>query len=309
MKFFLTGASGLVGSAFAQAAARRGHHVTGLVGSFTGTLPGVNVKRTLDLTDDAALTAAVLDAFPDAIVNCAAVAEPAQCDADPARAQALNVALPATLARLAHHLSAKFIHLSSEQVFDGASASPYSLQSTPKPINLYGRQKLESERLVHAAAPDFAITLRAPLLTGNSLSGKRSLHERLFADWSAGKTPRVFSDEIRQPCTASNLADLMLELLERNDARGVYHWAGADTLSRYELARRIRAHFKLSETAAPIEAVTRAADPRAASKRQAILTLDLKPLAGKVKTPIETFEAQLDQLIIPVPFQAWYHQA
>ncbi|MFA6289122.1 MAG: SDR family oxidoreductase [Opitutaceae bacterium] len=309
MNFFLTGASGLVGSAFAQAAARRGHHVTGLVGSFAGPLPGVNEKRALDLTDDAALTAAVLDAFPDAIVNCAAVAEPAQCDADPARAQALNVALPATLARLAHHLSAKFIHLSSEQVFDGASASPYSLQSATKPINLYGRQKLESERLVHAAAPEFAITLRAPLLTGNSLSGKRSLHERLFADWSAGKTPRVYSDEIRQPCTASNLADLMLELLERNDARGVYHWAGADALSRHELARRIREHFKLSETAAPIEAITRAADPRAASKRQATLTLDLKPLAGKVKTPIETFDAQLDQLIIPAPFQAWYHQA
>ena len=309
MKFFLTGASGLVGSAFAQAAARRGHHVTGIVGSFSGALPGVNEKRILDLTDDVALTAAVLDAFPDAVVNCAAVADPAQCDTDPARAQALNVALPATLARLAHHLSAKFIHLSSEQVFDGASASPYSLQSTPKPINLYGRQKLESERLVHAAAPEFAITLRAPLLTGNSLSGQRSLHERLFADWSAGKTPRVFADEIRQPCTASNLADLMLELLERNDARGVYHWAGAEALSRLELARRIRAHFKLSETAAPIEAVTRADDPRAASKRQATLTLDLKPLAGKVKTPIETFAAQLDQLVIPVPFRAWYQQA
>ncbi len=306
MKLFLTGASGFVGSAFAKAASRRGHHVTGIVGAFVGTLPGVNENRSLDLTDDAALTSAILDTFPDAIVNCAAVAEPARCDADPARAQALNVALPATLARLAHHLSAKFIHLSSEQVFDGASATPYSLQSSPKPINLYGRQKLESERLVHAAAPEFAITLRAPLLAGNSLSGTRSLHERLFADWSAGKTPRAFSDEIRQPCTAANLADLMLELLERNDACGVYHWAGADALSRLEIARRVRAHFKLSETAAPIEAMTRAADPRAASKRQATLTLDLKPLAGKVKTPIETFDAQLDQLIIPPAFRAWY---
>ena len=151
-----------------------------------------------------------------------------------------------------------------------------------------------------------AITLRAPLLTGNSLAGTRSLHERLFADWSAGKTPRVFADEIRQPCTSSNLADLMLELLERNDVRGVYHWAGADALTRLELARRIRAHFKLSETAAPIAAVTRAEDPLAASKRQANLSLDLAPLAGKVKTPIETFDAQLDQFVIPVPFRAWY---
>ncbi|CAM2891208.1 SDR family oxidoreductase [Rariglobus hedericola] len=309
MKILLTGASGLVGSAFAQAATRRGHQVTGLVGNHPGSVPGLAAQRTADLTDEAALTATVLELFPDAIVNCAAISEPAQCDADPARAQALNVALPATLARLANHLSARLVHLSSEQVFDGTSPAPYTVKSPVKPINLYARQKVESERLVHTAAPDFAITLRAPLLTGNSLTGKRSLHERLFADWSAGKTPKVYTDEFRQPCTASNLSDLMVELLERNDARGVFHWAGADTLSRYELARRIRAHFKLSDTAAPLETITRDGDPRAASKRQASLALDLKPLAGVVKTPIETFAAQLDQFIIPPAYRAWYFSA
>ncbi|MDF3056656.1 MAG: dTDP-4-dehydrorhamnose reductase [Rariglobus sp.] len=309
MKILLTGASGLVGSAFAQAATRRGHHVTGLVGTFSGEIPGVATKRTADLTDETALMGTVLEVFPDAIVNCAAVSEPVQCDADPARAQALNVALPALLARLANHLSARLIHLSSEQVFDGASDDAYTVKHPVKPINLYGRQKAESERLVHTAAPEFAITLRAPLLTGNSLTGKRSLHERLFADWSAGKTPKVYTDEIRQPCTAANLAEIMVELLERNDVRGVFHWAGADALSRHELARRIRAHFKLSDTAAPLEPVTRSADPRAASKRQASLALDLKPLAGVVKTPIETFDAQLDQFIIPPAFRAWYFSA
>lgn len=309
MKILLTGASGLVGSAFVQSAARRGHHVTGLVGSWTGVVPALPAQRTVELTDEAALTSTVLELFPDAIVNCAAVAEPAQCDADPARAQALNVALPALLARLANHLSARFIHLSSEQVFDGASSTAYTVKSPVKPLNLYARQKVESERLVHTAAPDFAITLRAPLLSGNSLSGKRSLHERLFADWSAGKTPKVYTDEIRQPCTAANLAELMVELLERNDVRGVFHWAGADALSRHELARRIRAHFKLSDTAAPLEPITRAADPRTASKRPAHLALDLKPLAGVVKTPIETFDAQLDQFIIPPAFRAWYFSA
>ncbi len=306
MKILLTGASGLVGSAFAQAAHRRGHHVTGLVGTFAGEVPGLAAKRSADLTDEAALTATVLELFPDAIVNCAAVSETAQCDADPARAQALNVALPAQLARLANHLSARFVHLSSEQVFDGTLSTAYTVKSAVNPINLYARQKVESERLVHTAAPNFAITLRAPLLTGNSLGGRRSLHERLFADWSAGKTPKVYTDEIRQPCTAANLAEVMVELLERNDTRGVFHWAGADALTRHDLARRIRAHFKLSEAAAPLESITRAADPRAASKRQASLAFDLKPLAGVVKTPIETFDAQLDQFIIPPAFRAWY---
>lgn len=306
MKILLTGASGLVGAAFAEAASRRGHHVIGIVGRATFPIPGLAEKRGLDLTDTAALTTLALESFPDAIVNCAAVAEPAACDADPVRSQELNVVLPATLAALAHHLSARFIHLSTEQVFAG-DRPPYAVGDAPRPLNLYARQKLESERRVHAAAPEFAVTLRAPLLTGNSPGGARSLHERLLADWAAGKSPRLYHDEIRQPCTAGNLAEAMLELCERRDFKGVLHWAGAEALSRVELAKRIRAHFKLSAAVAPIAEAHRADDPPATTaRRPADLTLDLKPLAGTLKTPLETFAAQLDQFVLPPAVRPWY---
>src|SRR5262249_8750831 len=154
----------------------------------------------------------------------------------------------------------------------------YARADPVSPINLYGRQKLESERLVHAAAPEFALTLRAPLLMGNSVAGKRSLHERLFAEWAAGKTPRLFTDEFRQPCTAENLAAAMLELGERTDFRGVFHWGGAELLSRHALGLRIREHFKLTESQAPLATAVRADVPGAAQKRQACLALDLSPL-------------------------------
>jgi dTDP-4-dehydrorhamnose reductase len=308
MKILLTGASGLVGSAFAEAAKRRGHAVVGVVGRAAFTIPGLAEKRSLELTDTAGVTALALEVFPDAIVNCAAVSEPGACDADPARAQALNVALPATLAKLAHHLSARLVHISTEQVFDGTKP-PYAVGDAPRPLNLYGRQKLESERQVHAAAPEFAVTLRAPLLTGNSLGGARSLHERLLADWAAGKTPRLYRDEIRQPCTAGNLAEVMLELCERRDFNGVFHWAGAEALSRVELAKRIRAHFKLSPEAAPITEVNRADDAAATARRPADLRLELKPLAGKLKTSLETFDAQLDQFVLPTAVREWYFKS
>lgn len=304
MKILLTGASGLVGAAFAEAASRRGHHVVGVVGRSEAFLPGLAEKRRLDLADPAAITALALELFPDAIVNCAAVSEPAQCEADPVLSQQLNVVLPATLARLAHHLSARLLHVSTEQVFAG-DAPPYSIASTPRPLNLYGRQKLESEKQVHAAAPEFALTLRAPLLTGNSPSGARSLHERLLADWAAGRTPRLYRDEIRQPCTAGNLAEALCELCERHDFRGVFHWAGAEALSRAELGKRIRARFKLPASVAPITELDRADDP-ATARRPADLSLDCKPLAGALKTPLETFDAQLDQLVVPPPVRAWY---
>jgi len=85
MNLFLAGASGLVGSAFARAAARRGHDTVGAVGTFAGKVEGLAGQRTVDLSDETATAEAVLDVFPDAIVNCAAISAPDQCDANPAR--------------------------------------------------------------------------------------------------------------------------------------------------------------------------------------------------------------------------------
>ncbi len=305
MIIFLAGASGLVGSAVARAAARRGHSVTGTVGSFAGRIEGLETQLTVDLADEGATTGAVLDAFPEAIVNCAAVSVPEQSEANPALAQTLNVALPTLLARLAHHVSARFVHLSSEQVFDGTPTRPYTSSDTPAPINLYGRQKLASERAVHAAAAEFAVTLRVPLLMGNSATGRRSNHERLFADWAAGRTPRLFVDEYRQPCTAENLAEVIVELCERQDV-GLFHWAGTDLLSRHELGVQIREHFKLSERQAPLEAVTRASQPEVMRKRQACLALDIAPLTGMLKTRPQSMAEQLEELHVPPPCRGWY---
>lgn len=307
MTIFVAGASGLVGSAFARAAARRGHQIVGVVGRHRDEVEGVARQLAVDLADEMATTAAVLDVFPEAVVNCAAVAVPEACDANPALAQALNVGLPATLARLAHHVSARFVHISSEQVFDGARPAPYRCEDRTAPINLYGRQKVESERAVHAAAPGLAVTLRVPLLMGNSVGGQRSTHERLFAEWAANRTPKLYTDEFRQPCTAENLAEVMVELCERDDPLGVVHWAGRELVSRHALGVRIREHFKLDEAQAPIRAITRADTPEAARRRQPWLALDLQPLAGQLKTHPQTLADQLAELKVPVPVREWYH--
>jgi dTDP-4-dehydrorhamnose reductase len=306
MKVFLTGASGLVGAAVARAAARRGHHVVGVVGGFAGDIEGVTTRLALDLVDLAALDAAVLEAFPDVMINCAAVSAPEACEADPGRSQALNVALPAALARLAHHLHARLVHLSSEQIFDGTRTTPYAADDPPSLINLYARQKLASERAVQAAAGPLAVTIRAPLLMGDSLGGRRSVHERLLGDWAAGRTVKLYTDELRQPCTAENLAEVVVELGERRDLGGVFHWAGTELLSRHALGVRVRDHFKLSAAQAPIVAVTRAETPQAAKKRQPCLALAIAPLAGKLKTRPQSLAEQLAGLKVPPPVREWY---
>src|SRR3954463_13913818 len=104
MKIFLLGASGLVGSAFALAASRRGHRVIGVVGTFPGEIEGVRKKLTINLAREEIVTSAILEEFPEAVVNAAAISSPEACEADPTVSQALNVVLPATLARAAHHV-------------------------------------------------------------------------------------------------------------------------------------------------------------------------------------------------------------
>lgn len=309
MRIFLTGASGLVGAAFARAAARRGHAVTGIAGQFTGELSGLTSRRSLDLGNKAALTSSLLEIFPDAIVNCAAVSEPAAVDQDPARSQALNVALPATLAHLAHHLSARLIHVSSEQVFAGTQSSPYKVTDLLAPLNLSGRQKFASERIVRALAPNFGAVVRVPLLMGNSPGGRRSTHERLLADWSTGYTVRLFTDDHRQPCTAENLAEVLLELCERPGLCGTLHWAGAELVSRHALGLALRAHFNLAPERAPISAISRAEHPETSRHRQASLALDLAPLIGELKTRPQTLAEQLAELQVPSVDQEWYLQS
>lgn len=308
MKILLTGASGLVGAAFARAAGAAGHELTGIVHRFAGPIPGLAHQLAVDLTDPAAVRAALAAAQPAVIVNCAAVAEPPACAADPAGSEKLNVQLPAALARHAAATGARLMHLSSEQVFDGARYAAHAVTEAPRPLNLYGEQKLASEQAVLAAAPGRAVVMRLPLLTGDSANRQRSLHERYFLDWQAGKTPRLYTDEHRQTCSATEVAAVLLALCARPDIHGLRQWAGADLLTRHEIARRMRAHFGLGETAAPLLAVTRAETPAVAATRPAYLALNLEPLRTELGRTPQSFAAQLAELTVPPAAAAW-HQA
>jgi dTDP-4-dehydrorhamnose reductase len=304
MRIFVTGASGMVGAAFVRAARAAGHEVAGTVFRQPAAIPGLTRSWVLDLTDAAATGAVLRAADPEVIVNCAAVAEPAACLADPAGSAALNVRLPELLAR--HGV--RLIHLSSEQVFDGAQKTPFTVNDTPRPLNLYGKQKLAGERAVLATAPERSVVVRLPLLTGDSATRQRSLHERLLLDWREGRVPRLFTDEYRQTCSAANVAGLLLALCARDEVCGLRHWAGAELLSRHEIGRRMRAHFRLGEAVAPLVAVERAAQPAVATTRPACLALAAEPLTHELGLTQQDFAAQLAELTVPPAIAAWHRE-
>lgn len=293
MKILLTGASGLLGNAYAEAAVRRDHTVTALYSNREPIAHGLLQCVQTDAQELNPITELTLEWWPDVIVNCAAVSSPAQVDANPKLAEKINVALPRHLSQLATHIGARFLHISTDMVFDGYSKEPYCSTDMPCPRTLYGQTKLMAEREVLENNPEDPLILRVPILMGNSPSGKRSPHEKLLAMVNQGEVPEFYQDETRQPCSARNVAEVLLELSERRDLSGIFHWAGTDRLSRFEMAQQILKHFGRSpDSIRPIKK----AKTNLPQNHAGTLTFDLYPIVHKIKTRPTTFRKQLDEL-------------
>lgn len=295
MLILCTGASGLVGWNFTKAAAEAGHKVIALHNATE--LPSLaNVRNVkIDLTDFDALQRLVLDEFPQAIVNCAGMASPVDVDASPSLAEKLNVALAEKLALFAHHVSARFIHISTDMVFDG-SLPPYKNTDIPMPLNLYGQTKLMAEKKVLKISAPTSVVLRISHVSGNSLTKRRSLHEKLLRTWAAGEKSSLRTDDIKRPLSVRLLSNVLEELCVRENVSGIYHYAGLESLSRYEMARRIAEHFGLNPEE-HIEAVE--------GNRAIDLSLDMSCLAMRIKTRSCMFNELLDEMELPSDLEDW----
>ena len=261
--------------------------------------------RFLDLDDGSKVTRELLDLWPDAIINCAAISSPDVVNQDPKAARRINVSSAQKLAEISTHLGARFIHISSDMVFGGRD-EPYRSTDTPCPLNEYGNQKLESEKKVLFAADENVVVLRLTLMNGNSPRANRSPHERIFESIQKGMPLTLFDDEYRQPCSADNAASVVVELLERPNLNGLFHWAGNDVLTRFELGIRILERFGLSTNL--IKRGSLKDSSLEAGKRPSRLTFELSPLLGKIKTKPQCIEEQVEGLEVPHRHYKWYRE-
>jgi dTDP-4-dehydrorhamnose reductase len=217
MRLLVTGAAGMLGRDVVAAAGDAGHDVVALA------------RADLDITDAAAVRAAVHAARPDAVVNCAGWTDVDGAEAEEAAATAVNGDGAGNVAAAAG--DALVVHVSSDFVFDGRAREPYPEDAPTGPLSAYGRSKLAGERAVMKAQRHAIV--RTAWLFGP--------HGRNFVDTMrrlGGERDElaVVDDQVGSPTYTGHLAPALVAIAERGPT-GIVHAAGAGRCSWFDLAR------------------------------------------------------------------------
>jgi dTDP-4-dehydrorhamnose reductase len=186
-----------------------------------------------DLRDTDAGPALLDEHGPRTVVCAAAVSNVERCETDPEWSSEINVDGTLALARAAVRVGATFVFLSSEYVFDGLHG-PYDERARTRPLNEYGRQKQQVERLLPSLTDGDCLIARVSCLYGHERTGKNFVYQ-LWSALSEGREFRAPSDQVGTPTAVANAADVIRELVLRG-ARGTYHVAGPEPMLRSQFA-------------------------------------------------------------------------
>lgn len=242
MRILVTGASGLLGLNFALRY-HADHQVSGVVRRNPLRNPPFR-QITADLSDSQTLESVLEQTQPQVVLHCAAMANVDECERQPQRAFQVNAGLPTALARAAVRHGFRLVHLSTDAVFDGQRGD-YREEDTPNPLSVYARSKWQAEQQVLEACPQ-AIVARVNFY-GWSLSGQRSLGEFFFYNLKESRPVRGFTDVFFCPLEATQLADLLLRLVEKG-AEGLFHVVSSECQSKYQFGVSVARRFGLDES-------------------------------------------------------------
>jgi len=237
MKIMLLGASGMLGSdcmkVFSQS-----HEVV------------APSHKELDIIKWDIVIEKLQTVSPDVVVNCAAFTDVDACEDEDKMIYKINVEGPRNLAQGCARFHSKFIHISSDYVFDGNKAipQPYFEDDPPNPISAYGKQKMESEIAVRDNSPNYIIVRTGWLYGINGKSFMTSILRRVF---EKDKGPlMVAQDQYGSPTWTYRLAHQILKLIEE-DGRGIYHATSEGYCTRFEWAKFVIERLGLNTEVVP----------------------------------------------------------
>ncbi|KPJ85886.1 hypothetical protein AMJ57_01375 [Parcubacteria bacterium SG8_24] len=275
MKALILGAKGNLGQDLVRRFTTAGHEAVGLD------------RKELDVTDSAAVRQQVLAGGYDAVVNAVAwndvdgAEDPANLD----RVLELNAAVPGVIAAAAAKAGAAFVHYSTDYVFDGSRPGGYREDDEPRPLSVYGRSKLEGERVALAAGGRVYVCRTSKLYgtPGLSTLSKPSFVHLMLKLAATKPELSIVDEEVGMPTFTEDLAGATVRLLEEGHAPGIYHLVNeGEGVTWYGFAEEI---FRLQDITVPRRAVPSSAFPTKAERPKYAKLLNTKfpPLRDRIE--------------------------
>lgn len=252
VRVLVVGANGLLGSNVVTEAVDRGWTVHATVRSTALSAP-VPLSR-VDLREPRDVTGLLDEWSPDVVVNCAAMTDVDACERNPERAETVNGEAPGVIASACLDRDVRFVHVSTDYVFDGRARTPYEESADPNPVQAYGESKLAGERAVRASDAR-SVVARLSFVYGThgftrDLAGFPAWVRDRLAD---SESVPLFEDQHVSPSRAGQAAATLLDLVERRE-RGTFHVASRSCLTPFVfgelIAERIGAPRALLEAGA-----------------------------------------------------------
>ena len=187
-----------------------------------------------DITDSKQLAGAA--GRSDVIINCAAYTNVDGAEAQAESAYDVNAVAVGRLGELAKANDSYVVHISTDFVFDGRKTGPYIEQDAPNPLGVYGRTKYQGEQLLAAGGCRHCI-IRVQWTYG---AAGNNFVAKMIELSKTRKQLKVIDDQIGSPTATTEVAGAVCELLNRDKPpEGLYHFAAAGHVSRYDQARFI----------------------------------------------------------------------
>jgi len=206
-------------------------------------------RETLDITRRGQVYNAIKETEPDLVINCAAYTAVDRAEEDREKAFLINGIGVQNLALVCSDSTIPLCHISTDYVFDGKKAAPYTPFDSTNPLNVYGESKLAGEKYIQWIMNRFYI-VRTSWLYGRAGNNFVETVIRL-----AKEQPviRVVNDQIGSPTSTVTLAHAIKRLIETG-ACGIYHYTD-DTgkgISWYDFAREVVGILGLNTEVVPI---------------------------------------------------------
>ena len=287
VRLLLLGARGQVGWELARALAPLGEVMA-------------RDRSTVDLSDLDGARGTIRSAKPDVIVNAAAYTDVERAESETSMAWRINGEAPRVLAEEARRTGALLVHYSTDYVFDGTCSRPYTEEDLTRPINAYGRSKLEGDTAVLESDGD-AYIFRVGWVYGRRGHNFLATIERLARERNE---LRVVADQYGSPtwsraiaaATAGAISQWLAarETSSRVPGRGVYHMAAPDFTTWYEFASTIVAGMPIAKgRTRPVVTPITTAEYQTVATRPAWTVLDSSRLLATFGIALQPWRTQL----------------